>query len=241
MEKNELVKKIKEKITYSSDFIKNYYLIIIVGSYVLGTISLLVRNKIYSIPFQILSIQQYILLIIYWIMICISQAFINIPFVIVKVIRDKKFEINGNVKKVVIISCVLGYILINLFNIFVLSYIVDIQDKFFWIIIYIPLYVLFPIFRYCIVNCKIIRNVLDCIAMVYSISIIFFITINLGGYKALNVRLVTYDDFEINSNMYKDCSNEYEYFGIENGLYILKQRNKVFLIPIDSGYIEYNI
>ena len=55
---------------------------------------------------------------------------------------------------------------------------------------------------------------------------------NIGGLKGHEV---IYNDYKTN----KKC--EYIYYGNYDNLYqfVTKDKNKVLLIPIDSGYIEY--
>ena len=97
------------------------------------------------------------------------------------------------------------------------------------IIITIIYYICFPLISIFINGDK---NVWKLSLIVYIYVLICSIPMQLGGLKAQKVNFIEYEN---KSNI---CYI-YDYYGINNGLYLFKSRNKVLLIPVDKGYISY--
>lgn len=226
---------LKNRIKLLSDFFKEHYLLIVIIVYILGTMSLIIRNKMIGIPFQILGIQQYVLIIVYWLIVVLSQFITIIPLLIAGICCDKEMQLSKKSKIVVWTIAILIYILINFLNILILDFVIDLKDKSFWLILFVPVYVIYPFIESLFRNSKLVNKFLSTISSIFVICIIFFIPINLGGYKSILVEYIQYNNpIEENIN-----ENTYDYYGITENLYILKQGNIVFLVPQDSGYIKY--
>ena len=226
---------IKNRVKLLSDFFKDHYILIVIAIYILGTISLIIRNKMIGLPFQILGIQQYVLIIVYWLIVILSQFITMIPLLISGICCDKEMQLSKKSKIVAWTIAILVYILINFFNILILGFVIDLKDKSFWLILFVPVYVIYPFIISLFRNSRLVNKFLSTISSIYVICIIFFIPINLGGYKSILVEYIHHNNpIEENIN-----ENTYDYYGITDNLYILKRENIVFLVPQDTGYIKY--
>ena len=88
-------------------------------------------------------------------------------------------------------------------------------------------FVMLPLMSITIKNKREVANIIFCA------TIVLMIPISRGG---LGGDKVIFNKF--NTNNYEK-REEYIYYGNNEGLYQLVKDGKVFLIPIDSGYIEY--
>ena len=88
-------------------------------------------------------------------------------------------------------------------------------------------FIIFPIIQIVVSKSNIVTFI---VSAVYFSLFIFNIPMQLGGLSSTKVTYYNY-----NSNV----SVEYLYFGNYDGMYQFIRDDKVVLIPIDSGYIEY--
>lgn len=240
------LKKIKEQFVKISNFLEKHYLLIILAVYIIGSIALMIRNKIIGIPFQIFNLQQYVITIFYWIMISILQFIVSIPLFVIKICYHPELEVKHTTKKTVSVIFSILFILFNAIILLILNLVIDINNTKFLLYFYLPMFIIFPICRYIIDWKKFIYKFFDIIFYIYAISVLFYIPINLGGFECIKVNYIPYSNEIIeNSNLYylyeEKTTNEYEYYGITDNLYIFKQDKTLYLIPVDSGYIKYEL
>lgn len=238
--------KIKEQFVKISNFLEKHYLLIILAVYIIGSIALMIRNKIIGIPFQIFNLQQYVITIFYWIMISILQFIVSIPLVVIKICYHQELEFKYKTKQIVTVVFSILFILFNAIILLILNLVIDINNIKFLLYFYLPMFIIFPICRYIINWKKFIYKFFDIIFYIYAITVLFYIPINLGGFEYIKVNYIPYSsDIIENSNLYysyeEKTTNEYEYYGITDSLYILKEGNTLYLVPVDSGYIKYEL
>lgn len=98
------------------------------------------------------------------------------------------------------------------------------------IIIALISFVVYPVLMYFIFQKEKKPLIIEILIMIFYTTIILGIPISMGGLKGNPVYF------------YNDISNiktEYIFYGIENGIYQFADKNNIYLIPIDKGYIEY--
>ena len=246
-EKKDLeLKKIKKQFVKTSKFLEKHYLLIILAVYIIGSIALMIRNKIIGIPFQIFNLQQYVITIFYWIMISILQFIVSIPLFVIKICYHRELEFKYKTKQIVSVIFSILFILFNAIILLILNLVININNVKFLLYFYLPIFIIFPICRYIIDWKNFIYKFFDIIFYIYAITVLFYIPINLGGFEYIKVNYIPYSsDIIENSNSYysydEKITNEYEYYGITDSLYILKQENTLYLVPVDSGYIKYEL
>lgn len=210
-----LLKKIK--LSNINDLIKENFLLIPL-IYVIESIALLIRNILFKIPYKFIPVLDFVIIFIYMIL------FINLYRVIetlykdfIKEIREKNFF-----KLIGIIMC----ILVILFIIFILLiYIIqNYKDTLTCMFCY---FVMLPLMSITI------KPKIEVVTIIFCATIVLMIPMSRGG---LGGDKVIFNKFKTNDYEKRE---EYIYYGNNEGLYQLVKDGKVFLIPIDSGYIEY--
>lgn len=205
------------KLSNINDLIKENFLLIPL-IYVIESIVLLIRNIIFKIPYKFIPVLDFVIIFIYMIFFIIIYRIIEALYKdFIKEIHEKNFF-----KLIGIIMC----ILVILFSIFILLiYIMqNYKDTLTCMFCY---FVMLPLMSITIKNKREVANIIFCA------TIVLMIPISRGG---LGGDKVIFNKF--NTNNYEK-REEYIYYGNNEGLYQLVKDGKVFLIPIDSGYIEY--
>ena len=205
------------KLSNINDLIKENFLLIPL-IYVIESIVLLIRNIIFKIPYKFIPVLDFVIIFIYMIFFIIIYRIIEALYKdFIKEIHEKNFF-----KLIGIIMC----ILVILFSIFILLiYIMqNYKDTLTCMFCY---FVMLPLMSITIKNKREVANIIFCA------TIVLMIPISRGG---LGGDKVIFNKF--NTNNYEK-REEYIYYGNNEGLYQLVKEGKVFLIPIDSGYIEY--
>lgn len=193
--------------------------------YILGTIILLIRNKILGLQFAPLSIIQFTLIIVYIFLFFLAYSLVEYAIL-------SFFDAIKKFKIIAIFTSLLG---IGVYCIF----------------IYLGLYALtgksslsFGIVGSCFLFYPIIQilyNFDNVFLLIFNFLLftlcLFNIPMRLGGLAGTKV---TYYCYECN------CPKKYIYYGNYEGMYQFieinnNNKNKVLLIPIDSGYITYEI
>lgn len=189
--------------------------------YIIGTIALLLRNKKYGLQFTNISLLQFAIMVAYIIFFLVIYSLIEYTYInLYELIRSKE-----NKKIIKSIGYILLLILFMLTT-FIFMYLItnDVSASIAAIIIY---YILWPIVT-------LIFNKRDNLNFIYTIVVFIYMIINipmqLGGLKGQEVIYHEYNNGE---------KNEYTYYGNYEDLYQFTSEDRVFLIPIDSGYIEY--
>ena len=205
------------KLSNINDLIKENFLLIPL-IYVIESIALLIRNILFKIPYKFIPVLDFVIIFIYMIL------FINLYRVIetlykdfIKEIREKNFF-----KLIGIIMC----ILVILFIIFILLiYIIqNYKDTLTCMFCY---FVMLPLMSITI------KPKIEVVTIIFCATIVLMIPMSRGG---LGGDKVIFNKFKTNDYEKRE---EYIYYGNNEGLYQLVKDGKVFLIPIDSGYIEY--
>ena len=91
-------------------------------------------------------------------------------------------------------------------------------------------FVFFPITVYLLFSKESIPLLNKIISIIFYMTIILGIPVSIGGFKGKTVYF--YDDAS-------NTKTEYVFYGIENGMYQFADKDNIYLIPIDKGYIEY--
>ncbi len=205
------------KLSNINDLIKENFLLIPL-IYVIESIVLLIRNIIFKIPYKFIPVLDFVIIFIYMIFFIIIYRIIEALYKdFIKEIHEKNFfKLIGIIMSILVI----------LFSIFILLiYIMqNYKDTLTCMFCY---FVMLPLMSITIKNKREVANIIFCATIVLMIPISRG---GLAGYK------VIFNKF--NTNDYEK-REEYIYYGNNEGLYQLVKDGKVFLIPIDSGYIEY--
>ena len=193
--------------------------------YIIGTFILLIRNKIYNLPFSPISLIQFSLIVLYTVIFVLGFGAIEYTFV--RFIQNK--EINKALKFIEFIICLMIEIL---FIAFILSILIDNAHSITRVIIIY--YVIYPIVYSILSNTK--KKTKKIITIIFTIvfymTLILIVPTQMGGLKYQNV--VFHDTT-------KDITKDYKYFGNYDGLYQFMDDNRnIYLIPFENGYIEYN-
>lgn len=205
------------KLSNINDLIKENFLLIPL-IYVIESIVLLIRNIIFKIPYKFIPVLDFVIIFIYMIFFIIIYRIIEALYKdFIKEIHEKNFfKLIGIIMSILVI----------LFSIFILLiYIMqNYKDTLTCMFCY---FVMLPLMSITIKNKREVANIIFCE------TIVLMIPISRGG---LAGDKVIFNKF--NTNDYEK-REEYIYYGNNEGLYQLVKDGKVFLIPIDSGYIEY--
>lgn len=205
------------KLSNINDLIKENFLLIPL-IYVIESIVLLIRNIIFKIPYKFIPVLDFVIIFIYMIFFIIIYRIIEALYKdFIKEIHEKNFfKLIGIIMSILVI----------LFSIFILLiYIMqNYKDTLTCMFCY---FVMLPLMSITIKNKREVANIIFCA------TIVLMIPISRGG---LAGDKVIFNKF--NTNNYEK-REEYIYYGNNEGLYQLVKDGKVFLIPIDSGYIEY--
>lgn len=205
------------KLSNINDLIKENFLLIPL-IYVIESIVLLIRNIIFKIPYKFIPVLDFVIIFIYMIFFIIIYRIIEALYKdFIKEIHEKNFfKLIGIIMSILVI----------LFSIFILLiYIMqNYKDTLTCMFCY---FVMLPLMSITIKNKREVANIIFCA------TIVLMIPISRGG---LGGDKVIFNKF--NTNNYEK-REEYIYYGNNEGLYQLVKDGKVFLIPIDSGYIEY--
>ena len=205
------------KLSNINDLIKENFLLIPL-IYVIESIVLLIRNIIFKIPYKFIPVLDFVIIFIYMIFFIIIYRIIEALYKdFIKEIHEKNFF-----KLIGIIMC----ILVILFSIFILL-IYIIQNYKETLTCMFCYFVMLPLMSITIKNKREVVNIIFCA------TIVLMIPISIGG---LGGDKVIFNKFKTNDYEKRE---EYIYYGNNEGLYQLVKDGKVFLIPIDSGYIEY--
>lgn len=189
--------------------------------YIIGTIALLIRNKMFGLQYTSISLLQFSLIVVYLIIFLVMYSCIEFNFIVLFDLINKKDE--SKVTKIVghIILFLLYFLMVYCF-----MYIL-IDDTNVTIKLVLSYFILWPIFLIFLNNNDKLSNL---VTILFFITLIMNIPISLGGFKGQDV---IYYDYNTNEKI------EYIYYGNYDGLYQFVLKDKVILIPIDSGYIEY--
>ena len=192
-------------------FIKNNVLLIPL-IYIVGIISLIFRNQFLKLPLNYISIIQLAIILAYLVVYVGCYTVIEVIFI-------KLFEKGNKIKNVGML----------LFLEFCAWYMIFwfVQDLNVSIVLLLIFYLIWPILA---IFLKKIKNYINLLTITMFIVIILFIPIQYWGFKGQNV---IYHNYESKEEI------EYTYHGNYDELYQFTSEDKVFLIPIDSGYIEY--
>ena len=205
------------KLSNINDLIKKNFLLIPL-IYVIESIVLLIRNIIFKIPYKFIPVLDFVIIFVYMIFFIIIYRIIEALYKdFIKEIHEKNFfKLIGIIMSILVI----------LFSIFILLiYIMqNYKDTLTCMFCY---FVMLPLMSITIKNKREVANIIFCA------TIVLMIPISRGG---LGGDKVIFNKFKTNNYEKRE---EYIYYGNNEGLYQLVKDGKVFLIPIDSGYIEY--
>ena len=215
-----LYDKLKKKINTSTywdinEFVKNNFLLI-PAVYVIGTIILLIRNKSIGLLFEPISFLQFAIIVTYYII------FLLMYFLISFILKEIKSGLTFSTQTFFDILSLL--LILFLYSGFLFLIFDDINTSISCTLIY---YLLLPMcfmfFKNNDVFAKFSRIIL------YSI-LILNVPISLGGFCGQEVFFY---------NNYTQETEKYIYYGNYNDLYQFKRDNKIYLFPLDNGYIYY--
>lgn len=209
---------LKDKVnTYIKD---NVWIIPVI--YIVGTGILLLRNKIYGLPFYPITLVQLAIIVVYllgflFLYSIIEGIVINIVSSIKNLMKKEIKEILSIILYLTVwgILIVLGYYLIQ----FISGGNPDIKK------ILLTYYIIYPIFVILFNKNDVISNLVT--IFVYT-TLIFFIPISIGGFKGQ--RVIFHDNTT-------NVEDEYIYYGNYDGLYQFRKENDIYLIPIENGYL----
>lgn len=210
----------KENIKKVNNFIKNnLWLTPLI--YIVGTITLLIRNERYGLQFAPISLLQFALILVYLV------TFLGLYYLIMINIYNFVNLIKGEQGHKILGSCL--HTIIYIFLLYIVFYILFLltDDLSTVLKILAFLFILWPISNVLLIK----QNILtDIITVICFTAIIIEIPMSMGGLKGQEVIYHSFDTMR---------ENKYVYYGNYEGLYQFVSNEKVFLIPIDSGYIEY--
>lgn len=188
--------------------------------YLIGTIALLIRNKMLGLQFVPISLLQFSIIFVYTIIFLILYSFVELNYIVIfNMVKERKFDF----------SKLIGYILLHflyLVLVFLFIYFLTDNEKITLQLIFCY-YFFVPVFIIFFNNKDFISNIT---AIIFIITLIINIPISVGGLKGQEI---IYHSFE------KDEKIEYIYYGNYDGLYQFIKDDNVLLIPIEDGYIEY--
>lgn len=210
-----------QKFSCVNKFIKNN-LWITPLIYIIGTITLLIRNKMFGLQFSSISLLHFSLIVVYLIIFLIMYSLIEFNFISLFNIFLKKRD-----NKIITI---IGHVIIFfIYYIIIFSFLYLLTDD---IIltknILLSYYVFCPLFVTLLDNRDLLMS--NIINIVLFITLIMNIPISLGGFKGQNVIFHSFNNKKL---------DHYVYYGNYDGLYQFVSKGKVVLMPIDSGFIEY--
>lgn len=209
---------LKEKVnTYIKE---NVWIIPVI--YIVGTGILLLRNKIYGLPFYPITLVQLAVIVVYLLVFLFMYSIIeslitNIAISIKKSIKKELKEILNIILYLIImgIIMVIGYYMLFV----VCGNNSDIKK------ILLTYYIIYPIIVVLFNNDDVISYFVT--ILVYT-TLILSIPISMGGFKGQNV---VFHDNTTNTE------NEYIYYGNYDGLYQFRKEKDIYLIPIENGYL----
>ena len=189
--------------------------------YIIGTIALLLRNKKYGLQFTNISLLQFAIMVAYIIFFLVMYSLIEYTYInLYELIRSKEN------KKIIKSIGYLLFLCILMMVPYTFLHSVNNDTKTTLALICFC-YIIWPVATY-------IANKRDKLNFIYTILIFVYAIMNipmqLGGLKGQDVIYHEYSSGE---------AKEYTYYGNYENLYQFTSEDKVFLIPIDSGYIEY--
>lgn len=198
-------------------FIKNNVCLIPI-IYIMGTMILIFRNKLIGLPFEPISLIQFAVIVTYFVLFFLLSM--NIENLL------KKISDNKNNKEKLRKYCCL-YAMFLSFCFYFISFLIN-NNKL-ALIFFLFFYFAYPIFLHWFKAIKLVGKI-----MYISVYLILIcnIPLSLGGFKGQNVYF-----YENDSNTVK----EYTYYGNYKDLYQFIKDNTIYLIPLDKGYIYYEI
>lgn len=215
-----LYDKLKRKINTSTyqdinEFVKNNFLLI-TAIYVIGTIILLIRNKSIGLLFEPISFLQFAIIVTYYII------FLLMYFLISFVLKEIKSSFTFSKQT---FFDILSLLLILLLYLGLLYLIFD--DVKTSISCTLGFYLILPGVFMILNNDDVIAKINRII--LYS-TILLNVPISLGGFCGQEVFFYNNDTQE---------TEKYIYYGNYNELYQFERDNKIYLFPLDNGYIYY--
>ena len=190
--------------------------------YIIGIITLLLRNKMFGLPFNAISFIQFSVIVVYLIIFLFMYSFIEFNFIALFELIHKK----ANYKFIKVIGHIM--IFISYFCLITCFLTLLINDNLIAIKLSLIYFIFLPIILCFAYSEKI--KITNIVIIIVFMTLIMEIPLSLGGFKGENV---IYHNFNTNKKQ------NYTYYGNYDGLYHFVSENKVILIPIDSGYIEY--
>lgn len=215
-----LYDKLKKKINTSTyqninEFVKNNFLLI-PAIYVIGTIILLIRNKSIGLLFELISFLQFAIIVTYYII------FLLMYFLISFILKEIKVSFTFSKQTVFDILSLL--LILFLYSGFLFLIFDDINTSISCTLVY---YLLLPMCFMFLKNNDVIAKISRII--LYS-TLILNVPISLGGFCGQEVFFYNNDTQE---------TEKYIYYGNYNELYQFERDNKIYLLPLDNGYIYY--
>ena len=144
----------------------------------------------------------------------------NVYHEIFEVLKEKGKKQKRKIIKYILFYLVYAFIIFDIILIVTDNYKTSISICFSY-------YLFYPI---CMIILENTGNLSNVMTIVFYIHLIMQIPISLGGFKGQEV---IFHDYNTNKKI------EYIYYGTYEGLYQFTQDNKVILISIENGYIEY--
>lgn len=209
----------KERIFNINKFIKSN-LWLTPFAYILGTIALFVRNMLCGLPFSPLSLLHFAIIVIYLIVFLLMYSFAEYEIVafIDTVLSKKKHKILFILLYFIFFGLIYFGYYIALYFFFGVSSLSKQVVYFF--------FMLWPLFAILMDN-SIVTKIFT---LFIFIILIMNIPMSVGGFKRQEVIYHSYDN---------NIESSYYYYGNYDNLYQFQEGKKIILIPIDSGYIEY--
>lgn len=202
--------------------------------YFVGTAILLLRNSSAQVPFTPLSIIQATIITLYFAL--LLGSFIITEYTICSLWSLKRDSPQISQKK----WPVLILILISILAIYIVSYILSLfLHNFLLPFFLITMFYALPTTIMHLGKRFFFKKSQDCIlailcwACFISAAFIALLPMSIGG---LNAQKVIYYD-----NNKPTICQEYDYYGVAEGLLVLKHDDKISLIPVGNGHIEYQI
>ena len=216
----------KEKLLKVVKILKNYIILIPI-IYVVGTMMQLIYYSNIGFPFTPITISQYAVLTYYAVIFMIPHFVLNA--ILCNILSLRK-EFRKNIRQILlnILFWFIGFwVLREIANIFL-------TNKPAEIIIYYIMYLSLPVVSILIekfIKIDVIKYLYQVIIISLYSTIAFYIPQTIGGLGRIDVNFISTT---------KNVSNiDGEFYGINNGMYYLKDSNNNYLIPVDKGYIKY--
>lgn len=215
-----LYDKLKKKINTSTyqdinDFLKNNFLLI-PAVYIVGTIILLIRNKSIGLLFEPISFLQFAIIVTYYIIFLLMYLLIS--FIL------KEIKVSFTFSKQTVFDILSLLLILFLYSGFLFLIFDDINTSISCTLVY---YLLLPMCFMFLKNNDVIAKISRII--LYS-TLILNVPISLGGFCGQEVFFYNNDTQE---------TEKYIYYGNYNELYQFERDNKIYLFPLDNGYIYY--